>query len=668
MPTVIATHDPQDGIDFSDTFGVAVNGDYAYYLYHTSGVEVGCIKVRIRNGTMNIGALVGNMVSYRVSNVYDPGSGIKVKSDASYVYVGDEYGLYILNASDLSLVGVGSSVPNGDPHFGRPFFQYLELDKSENYVYGSGSGESFVTFDVQIPAVPVGYNYDPSPPIVEGEYLVYDPNQNTAIMVDDGAMLYRAIDVSVPTTPSEIAFVNTLFQGTESYSGCALSGTLAAFGTDYGDEVKIVDISNHAVPSVLSTYVGTLDTVTCIRFVGNHLVLAGRGTVDPGVTLTFLDISNPAAPVLETTFEVNEFPLRDLGYYQAFFEIYESQYIVLSCSASGYLAIIDASDILEPPIPGTIPPINDIVFYEEEYCESCDNKSKNHGMIVLDANTSFVAQFGITQNGGATWSLINSPFDVSQNIMSVVVFELDKNVKRWLIAREDDGADVIEVAYSDDYGTTWTIVEVSSDVGGAIDSGALFAINKNNIWLGVNDGRIFFSANGGEDWTEQTTPITEDIHAIHFADTSYGFAVASNGQVIKTKDGGSTWIKVTDISGTPNVNCVHCFNEFRAIVGTENGYIYITFNGGDTWIAKKSIDGKITDISFSDDFVGYASATLSYTPTKGRILRTINGGQDWESLYTPLCENLNALDIVSTNTAWFVGDEAGAAFIIKASG
>jgi len=301
-------------------------------------------------------------------------------------------------------------------------------------------------------------------------------------------------------------------------------------------------------------------------------------------------------------------------------------------------------------------------------CASCQTTFGNEGVVVLDSDGVNLTKIFYTLDGGKSWQYSTSPFSNTQDIISVCAFATNKNTIRWLIAKENDLATSIEIAYSDNAGLTWKVIEVNADIGGAIDSGALFALNVNNVWLGVNDGRIFFSENGGKDWEEQPTSITENIHAIHFADTSYGFAVASNGQVIKTKDGGNTWIRVTDISGIPNVNCVHCFNEFRAIVGTENGYIYMTFNGGDTWIAKKSVDGKITDISFSDDFVGYASATLNHTPTKGRILRTINGGQDWESLYTPLCENINALDIVSTNTAWFVGDESSAAFIIKASG
>lgn len=301
-------------------------------------------------------------------------------------------------------------------------------------------------------------------------------------------------------------------------------------------------------------------------------------------------------------------------------------------------------------------------------CATCETSKGNEGVAVLDADGINPASVFYTLDGGKTWSSVLSPFSATQNIMSVIVFSVNKNTIRWLIAKENDAATSIEIAYSDNLGLTWRTIEVSADIGGAIDSGALFALSKQYIWLGINDGRIFFSDDGGATWEEQTTPIAEDIHAVHFCDTNNGFAVAENGQIIKTDNGGESWERVTDIIGTPTVNCVYCWSEHRAVVGTENGYIYMTFDGGNTWETKKTVDGAITDVSFSDDFVGYASAILNYTPTKGRILRTKNGGQDWESLYTPLCENINALSVVSPNTVWFAGDEADTPFIIKASG
>ena len=279
------------------------------------------------------------------------------------------------------------------------------------------------------------------------------------------------------------------------------------------------------------------------------------------------------------------------------------------------------------------------------------------------------AQVFYTYDKGVNWDNITGPFAAQEDVMSAVCFALDGDTNRWLVTR---GAEIAptnpaEVAYSDDGGYVWTAVDVeAAGTRYAVDSGALFALDKLHIWFVTSGGYIFFSDDGGATWTAQSegTVTVQNLNAVHFADNQFGMAVGNAGVVLKSVDGGSTWSAATSIAGATNVLTVQVIDQYNAYVGTADGHVYMTSNGGITWTSKyQLVGGSVDSIHAVNKFVIWAVANT--VAPLGRILRSRNGGYSWETITTPTNTGLNSIHGLDANKAWAVGNDG---VIIKVSG
>lgn len=318
--------------------------------------------------------------------------------------------------------------------------------------------------------------------------------------------------------------------------------------------------------------------------------------------------------------------------------------------------------------------LRDIVFYSDLKCASgCGSAEAlgEKGFIVMDSDGVAAAAVLYTTNSGQSWSSVAGPFAIGEDVYSGTAFAMDKDTTRWLVARATDGATPMEIAYSDNSGTTWVVVATqTAGTEGAVGQGALFSLDKRHIWLGTSGGNIDFSSDGGVTWTSQAdgTVTVKDVYAIHFSNNFDGVAVCADGVVLKTSDGGTTWSTVTAIAATPDLYAVYMFDSNRIIVGTANGKIYMTFDGGTTWEEKLTLPltSSVTDVKFVNEFVGYAS-TNTVAPV-GTVYRTRDGGETWESVTTPTNAGLNSVAAITSNLAWTVGAGAATSSIIKING
>jgi len=71
--------------------------------------------------------------------------------------------------------------------------------------------------------------------------------------------------------------------------------------------------------------------------------------------------------------------------------------------------------------------------------------------------------------------------------------------------------------------------------------------NTSQLYASSLYGKIFYSLNNGQSWTEQTTPVSDPIHSISFLDNYKGIAIAGN-KVLYTNNGG-----VVGVSGINNL-------------------------------------------------------------------------------------------------------------------
>jgi len=315
--------------------------------------------------------------------------------------------------------------------------------------------------------------------------------------------------------------------------------------------------------------------------------------------------------------------------------------------------------------------LNDISVYTPI---DCDDACPTPGEYAVGATDTSAYDEDVLQttDGGATWSILAAdPFAAGEDVLSIVAFPISNTVTRILVAQKAVATTFGRVSYSDDNGATWTEVVFPILGHGAVDSGALFALDQSHVWFASAKGYVYFSDDGGATWTTQTagTLTVKDGMCIAFLDENNGMAGFADDILLKTSDGGTTWELTTAVTGSgDSITCVAPSGDFWW-VGTDAGELYYTKDDGDTWTVRNfsgSGVGEIADVAFANDLVGYAIHN-SAAPV-GEILVTINGGYTWKAITTPANSGLNSLAVADLNTFYAAGNaNSGTAMIIKAT-
>ena len=137
-------------------------------------------------------------------------------------------------------------------------------------------------------------------------------------------------------------------------------------------------------------------------------------------------------------------------------------------------------------------------------------------------------------------------------------------------------------------------------------------------------------------WRKTNAPVassrTDDIW---FASPESGWAVNSNGQILKTDDGGNSWA-VQHQDGSVYLRCVGFAGVSAGWVGsiTPARRLFRTNNGGAAWSVVDNLPSKpakICGISVVDEQVVYASGTNDPRDDPA-IVKTTDGGTTWTSI------------------------------------
>lgn len=281
-----------------------------------------------------------------------------------------------------------------------------------------------------------------------------------------------------------------------------------------------------------------------------------------------------------------------------------------------------------------------------------------------------------TTDGGTTWSATSAqPFGVNLNLVTCGYVDTPSGGTRILVGRATSAGTPMQIAYSDDNGTTWTTVNLGSTNGEASTmSGSLFVLDYQHIWACSTGGNVYFSSDGGASWTSQNASGASGgnaLNAIHFLDESFGIAVGASDTVIRTLDGGVNWTAIAATGKAVALRSVRVFSKFRWVIGTAivaSGSCVMTYNGGTSYVTKRFTGDTaraVTGIDFINDFVGVMSANTS--GPVGYVYYTKDGGHTWEDLSTPTNAGLNGVSICDPNKAYIVGDVQGTTPVILAA-
>ena len=182
-------------------------------------------------------------------------------------------------------------------------------------------------------------------------------------------------------------------------------------------------------------------------------------------------------------------------------------------------------------------------------------------------------------------------------------------------------------------------------------------------YIGGNDSLLLKTTDGGENWSiinfsgVSFFPGDENIINLQFVTENIGFmAIGAHAGSYKTIDGGLTWSPITNLNS--------CFSQGLFFIDENNGFIggsgcfqgemMDQLNAG-VWSAATvnlpglSADLRVVDIDFLNSSFGLAASTSGY------ILRTTDGGDNWDTIPTPGVTAMNPLTsvlVVNANLAY----------------
>jgi len=266
-----------------------------------------------------------------------------------------------------------------------------------------------------------------------------------------------------------------------------------------------------------------------------------------------------------------------------------------------------------------------------------DFLDNNRGMIVGNDSKIYT-----TSNGGSTWvdKTFSSVWALRAcnylNETDCIVFGEMGNIYKSI----NNGDNWISKV-SGDRNTIWDIMFIDFETG--------FTVG--------NAGSILKTLNRGKSW-EKLNPLTnESLYSISFSDKLHGWIVGSNSILLKTTNAGLSW-QLDSIPDCEDLTSVFFLNNNVGWVAGYYNKILKSVDGGETWIPQQINIGEtitINSLSIIDENMGYACGIYTYYyPPKGFILKTTNGGIEWNSIKT---ENsvFNSIFFHNSLNGWVVG-------------
>lgn len=216
----------------------------------------------------------------------------------------------------------------------------------------------------------------------------------------------------------------------------------------------------------------------------------------------------------------------------------------------------------------------------------------------------------LTFDGGASWQPAGGVRNRGAHLNAV--FFLD--------ASEGWAAGPGGVLHTTDAGLSWSPVDGEESGARHVNARVLWFTDGRNGWIAGQHGTLLRTRDGGARWARVSfpPPASGDARPYFFGgtwtDTAHGWLVGERGAVLRTNDGGETWTPVD--AGT-----------------REAFFTAIAFAGADGWIT-------------------------GFLPDKARSLvtRSRDGGATWAVERTLEGEELRALQMLDANTGWAVGD------------
>ncbi len=228
-----------------------------------------------------------------------------------------------------------------------------------------------------------------------------------------------------------------------------------------------------------------------------------------------------------------------------------------------------------------------------------------YGIRFTDAETGYIAgsiDIKKTTNGGTNW------INVYSSTQNEIFTDVDFTNPNTGFVIGSYGV----LKKTTDAGQNWTSANITS--GGSILTSICF-VNENTGYAVGDFGAIVRTTDAGATWTSQTSPFTMAyLTSVDFTDVNTGY-ISSGAGLLKTTNGGDEWLIMNAPSG--GYYKVQFRNEFGYAVAS-NGKIIKSIDAGLNWIEQPTVTNNgLYALYFNSDNYVYSGGT------RGTILKTI---------------------------------------------
>ncbi|HMQ70303.1 MAG TPA: YCF48-related protein [Ignavibacteria bacterium] len=270
-----------------------------------------------------------------------------------------------------------------------------------------------------------------------------------------------------------------------------------------------------------------------------------------------------------------------------------------------------------------------------------------------------------TTNDGLTWSTINFiDFSNPDQPSPSTIFGLDVTGNDFVLV---GNGGIVNI--SNDGGSTWRNKNYTVSQTALSFSSVWADSPSGSVWAGSRNGIMLYSSNGGNNWSEQPTSDPYTINNIQMLNSTTGFFVSGvstqlNGRLKKTTNGGATWFNIplpSPYFAKAAVDLDFINENTGWVVGglppqAGGGLTCLkTTNGGATWTQQSNdlgYDYVVQSIDMVDANTGYFGCGLLST-----LFKTTNGGTNWNSLPSfPGTQLYNKIKAVSYDVVFVSGD------------
>ena len=150
-------------------------------------------------------------------------------------------------------------------------------------------------------------------------------------------------------------------------------------------------------------------------------------------------------------------------------------------------------------------------------------------------------------------------------------------------------------------------------------------------WICGFNGKVLRTTDGGDTWLGSDIQGADHMESIHFPSTTVGYTSGSEG-IFKSVDGGATWRDITPSGAGKLWGCYFVSNSNGVVVGEGClygiQYFYHTTDGGQTW---NEFTAQIGSSGMTDVII-YDPVGLGYALSSGWIWKTTDGGDTWDNI------------------------------------